>query len=381
MTVDEGSWGVYIHVPWCRVRCPYCAFAVVPGEGAPTFEPWLAAVSAEITARRAHFGSPLRSRPSTLFFGGGTPSRLPPRALRQLVETVAATSEVSAEVNPEDADDEWLAGAREAGITRVSLGVQSFLRPLRKRLGRDWVAADPERIARRVADAGFNSWSIDLIFAVPGQQLADLDADLDLVDALGVPHVALYGLTFEPGTPFERAQKRGRMSAVDDDLWRRMYDHVVDRLGRAGLERVELSNFARPGHASTHNELYWTDRPYLGAGPSAHGYLPDGRRYYNHADLSRYVGAADPTDAWELPSPREAATDRLVSGLRGRFGVDLGRLARKTGLRPSARSLDDLQVRGLVWINDDHIGLTADGFPLCDAVVAWLSDRLEAVGE
>ncbi|MEQ1565912.1 MAG: radical SAM family heme chaperone HemW [Myxococcota bacterium] len=374
MRPDDRPWGVYVHVPWCRARCPYCAFAVVPGREAPQWRPFVAQVAREHALRRPWF----TGAPSTVYFGGGTPSRLPPQALRAVLDAVgpAAGAEVTAEANPEDLDQEWVDAAVEAGIDRLSIGVQSFDGPVARRLGRGHTQRTAEDAIRRVSRSSFRTFSVDLIFAVPGQTLAQLDADLDRAIALGAPHVSIYGLTFEDGTRFERVRALGKLTPADDDLWRTMYDRIVERLGAAGIERYEVSNFARPGHRSAHNRLYWTDAPYLGLGPSAHGYAPDGRRWVNLAELDRYLAAADPLDTLERPSPEAAATDLVVSSLRAIDGLDRARLRTSTGLDLDDDVVERLVRAGAIERRAEHLALTAEGFPVCDGVVARLVDSL-----
>ena len=212
----------------------------------------------------------------------------------------------------------------------------------------------------------------DLIFGVPGQTLEAFDADLQRVIDLGAPHVSVYGLTIEDGTRFARAGLR----TAEDELWRAMYDRLVERLEDAGLLRYEVSNFARDGHRSAHNRLYWTDAPYLGLGPSAHGYAPDGERWANVADLRLYLASGDPTLTRERPKPRQAATDLLVAAMRAVEGVDLARMAARTGRVPSPAAVHRLVREGLVRRDGDRLALTRAGFPLCDSVVAFLSRDL-----
>ncbi len=368
-------WGVYVHVPWCRLRCPYCAFAVTPGAAPPDASAWLDGLWSELRARRG----PFAGSPRTLFFGGGTPSRLPVEAVRAVIDAVGPEREVSLEANPEDVDPTQAPGAlaalREAGVTRLSLGVQSFDPSVRKRLGRAWVAADPEPVVRGALQAGFDSVSIDLIFAAPDQTLEQLDRDLERVVELGVPHVALYGLTVEPDTPFALAHRRGQLAVPDDDGWRAMYDRIHERLGVAGFERYELSNLALPGHRSAHNQGYWRDRPYLGLGPSAHSYLPDGTRTHNAPSLGAWL--ADPTSPVETehPTPHERYVDMLVSGLRCIEGVARERLRERTGLHPDGTAEARLVAEGLLEPDEECLRLTRKGVPVCDAVVAHLADR------
>lgn len=360
-------WGVYVHVPWCRRRCPYCAFYV----DTRTEIPWTAYVGRvlrEWEVRR------LDGRPDTLFLGGGTPSRMPTDELGRLVAGIGA-AEVSAEANPEDVTDAWLAGAIAAGVHRLSLGVQTFNPAFARLLFRTATVPEARQTARRVAASGLRSWSVDVLFALPGQTLDALRVDLDAILEVAPPHVSLYGLTFEPGTPFERGRERGVLVPPDEETWRAMYELLVDRLEAAGLARYEVSNFARPGHESTHNRLYWTDRPYVGLGPSAHGYGPDGSRWVNVADVDRYLAEDDPTEVLEHPTPREAAVDLLVSALRSREGVDLVHLGRRTG-----HAIPDAALRGLedlVRREGDRLVLTREGYPVADGVTRHLADRLQ----
>lgn len=366
-------WGIYAHVPWCRRRCPYCAFYVEVDRDVP-WEAFVDRLVAEHASRAGVFGRPAR----TLFLGGGTPSRMPAAALKRLIAAIDLEpgAEITAEVNPEDADDAWIAGALDAGVNRVSLGVQTFDPQFARLLNRACTVDEAQATAVRVAAAGFRSWSIDVIFGLPGQSLADLDADLDRLLATSPPHVSLYGLTIEPGTAFERAVDRGKLVPTDPDAWRTMYDRLVERLAAVGVHRYEVSNFARDGHRSRHNQLYWTDAPYLGIGPSAHGYLPDGRRYANVADVGRYLVSDDPTASIESPSARERALDLLISSLRYVDGLPIAHLARRTGLAPDGRTLRALIHGGLLAEDPAVLRLTDDGFAVADGIAAKLGDSL-----
>jgi len=368
-------WGVYVHVPWCRARCPYCAFAIVPEAGPAPWRPYVAALSREWARRAPAFPG----RPDTLFLGGGTPSRLPPAAIAEIISLVRPVpgAEISAEANPDDLDDAWLHGAMHAGVTRVSLGVQTLQTAAARRLGRAHTLAQASTAIARLAAAPLASWSVDLIFAVPGQTLAHLDADLDAILSANPPHVATYGLTIEPGTAFARATARGSLPAVADTRWREMYDRIVARLAEAGLPRYEVSNFARPGHRCRHNEGYWTDRPYAGLGPGAHGYAPDGARWSNAAPLSAWQAADEPGGTAASPLPRQAAIDLLVSGVRGLDGVSTARLASRTGLRCDPDVVALLVAGGALQDRASHLTLAPGGYPICDAVVARLAGALQ----
>ncbi len=367
----KATWGVYVHLPWCKRRCPYCAFYIEADHG-PPWRRFLDAVGRDWQARRALF--PLDA-PRTVSLGGGTPSRLPPEHLAELLTPLrdGQTVECSAEVNPEDAL-EWVPAAVAAGVDRVSLGVQTFHPRHARLLNRTCSAPRALQVARAISEMGVRTWSVDLMFALPGQTIDELDHDLDRVLALEAPHVSLYGLTWEDGTPLARARDLGRLVAPPDDLWREMYDRCVVRLESAGLYRYEVSNFARPGHESAHNLLYWTGAPYLGLGPSAHGFAPDGGRWRDVADVDAWMAGAPPEI--ERPDPEDAAKDLLVGGLRGRDGLRAADLPERFGFAPDPALVRRLVAARLLADDPDRLRLGADGWPVADAVVRALAEGL-----
>ncbi len=361
--------GVYVHIPWCRRRCPYCAFYVEADHDVP----WDAFVDALLREQRLRAPDcPGAAR--TVYLGGGTPSRLPAHALRRLLAGLerAPDAEVTAEVNPEDANDAWLDAAQASGVNRVSLGLQTFDERFARLLNRNASVRQAREVARRIGARGLRSWSVDVIFALPGQSVDDLQVDLDAILEVEPPHVSIYGLTYEEGTPLTRARDLGKLTPVDDDIWRAQYDLLVDRFATAGLRRYEVSNFARPGHESQHNRGYWRDVPYMGLGPSAHGYTPDGARYVDVADAAAYLVAHDPTAERERPTGLDAAADLVVSAIRGVEGLPPDALARhRAALDPSA--LTRLLATGLVERRPNGwLALTEHGFPVADAVTRHL---------
>lgn len=359
-------WGVYVHVPWCRVRCPYCAFDIVPRER-PDDQAFLDGVLADLDRWWPAFDG----APATLYFGGGTPSLLAPTTLGRLVERIGA-AHVSLEANPEDVTDAWLSGVIEAGVQRISLGVQSFQTGSLRLLGR--AHHDPGPALARLAAAPLQSWSADLIFGLPDQTLAALDADLDALLAFEPPHVSLYDLTLEPGTGLTRLHERRPLPLPDEDTWATLQDRIVERLQDAGLERYEVSNFARPGHRSLHNQLYWQLRPYLGAGPGAHGLAPDGRRWVNASWSAWRIGTPPTVDT---PTPHQAALDALVAGLRGTGGLEPDRLAPFI-VDPAVRTR--LVAQGLLR-DTGALALTPRGLDVIDAVTRALADALVPVAD
>lgn len=320
-------------------------------------------VAADLDRWRPLFTGP----PATLYLGGGTPSRLSPAAIGALI-ALAPGAEVSVEANPEDLTPAWLAGVLDAGVHRISLGVQSLTQRLQRVVGR--AHQDPREALRRLSEAPLQSWSADLMFGLPGQTLAELDADLDGLLAFDPPHVSVYDLTIEPGTGLDRLHRRRPLDLPDEDAWCALRDRVVERLSAHGLERYEVSNYARPGHHSLHNRLYWRQRPYLGAGPSAHGFAPDGRRWVN-ASWAAWVAGEGPTI--ETPSPEQACIDALIAGLRGREGLAFESLGAG---RLDPRTLESLVKHGLIEVTPSRLALTPKGFDVSNAVVRALTGTL-----
>lgn len=361
------SWGVYVHAPWCARRCPYCAFATSVHRD-PPWQAWAEAVVREHALRAPLF----EGLPVSVYLGGGTPSQAPAPVLSWLLERLprAAGAEVSIEVNPEDADPAWLSAVVDAGVDRISLGVQTLHPRYSRLLGRRARPDACRRAAERVAALPLRSWSVDLMFALPGQSVAEvLDDGRALLD-LGAPHLSLYGLTWEEGTPYSRGLAKGILHPVEDEAWREMYEGLWELLEGRGLLRYEVSNAARPGHESVHNQLYWSDQPYMGLGPSAHGFAPDGRRWVNRAEVEAWQ--VEPVERWEQPTPRQRAVDALVSCLRGREGVELGRL----GLEVAPAAVARLEMEGLVVVEGGRLRLGDRGWPLVDAVTRFLANSL-----
>jgi len=372
MTMD---WGIYVHVPWCRIRCPYCAFHVVPGEASPPSERFIEQILREADQRTPFFSGEAK----TLFFGGGTPSRLPPKTLARIIEglPLAKNAEISMEANPEDLEAAVLDGLTDAGIRRISVGIQTLSDTRARRLGRLHTLAKAEEALALLKASDLSSWSADLMFGLPDSTTADLAEDLVRLLAFDPPHVSVYGLTIEDNTPFARAVARGRMTPLPDEAWRAQYDLLVTTLRDADIERYEVSNFARVGDECIHNEGYWSDRPYMGLGPSAHGFYPDGQRYRNLADTDRYLSGGDPTAHIEAPTRTQAAMDYVASSIRSRMGIDLTHLAKRHRCEVRHSVSEQLGHAGMVAAGQERIRLTEDGFPVADSVASRLVEGLQ----
>ena len=260
--------GVYVHVPFCRERCDYCAFATYTDRD-HLMERYADACVLEV--QRA-FGAADLAPPTSVFFGGGTPSRLHPDTLTRILDAIprAPGAEVTVECNPEDADEAHLGAYRRAGVTRVSFGLQSTQAHVLAGLGRRDVPHAAETIAAAVHDAGFTTWNLDLIFGAATESDGDWAATLEHVLALDhpPPHLSAYGLTVEPGTPLAADAARH----PDDDAEARRYEHAEAVLSAAGYHWEEISNWARPGHECRHNHLYWEQGDYVGIGSAAHSH-------------------------------------------------------------------------------------------------------------
>jgi oxygen-independent coproporphyrinogen-3 oxidase len=322
------------------------------------------------------------SRPfevDTLFFGGGTPTHLPPAQLERLFAIVrdwfplAAGGEFSVEANPIDLDQTKAAILHAADVTRVSLGAQSFQDPKLRILERDHSASDIER-AFQFGRQFAASVSLDLIFGVPGETLADWQRDLELALALSPDHVSTYGLTFEKGTAFWSRLEHGDLIRADEDLERQMYELAIETLAAGGFEHYEVSNFARPGHRCRHNENYWLGGQYFAAGPGAARFLA-GTRETNHRSTTTYISRVfaghSPVAESEQLGPEDSARERLVFALRRLEGIDTADFAAKTGFsveQLGADALPRLIDDGLLSHAGGRLQLTRAGLLISDAI-------------
>jgi oxygen-independent coproporphyrinogen-3 oxidase len=362
----------YIHVPFCRHRCGYCNFTLVAGRG-DLVGRYLAAIARELET----LGEPRQV--DTLYFGGGTPTYLVPDELRQLARSVltwhplAAGYEWTVEANPSDVDEPMADALAELGATRVSLGAQSFHSEKLRLLERDHEAGDIDRAVRLLRARGIRV-ALDLIFATPGETLPQWATDLDVALALEPDHVSTYGLTFERDTAYWSRRLHGELAQADEELERAMYALAIERLTAAGLEHYEVSNFARPGQRSRHNETYWAGDGYYAAGPGAARYV-DGVRSTNHRStttyLDRVLAGQSPVAEREELDAEARARELLVFGLRRIEGVARDDFAARTGhtidqlVAAPLRKIVDL---GLLEDSGERVKLTREGLFVSDAI-------------
>jgi oxygen-independent coproporphyrinogen-3 oxidase len=315
----------------------------------------------------------------TLYFGGGTPTHLAPQQFRKLADVVlnwhpvAEGYEWTVEANPADVDERMVHTLDELGVTRLSLGGQSFRDAKLRLLERDHEPADIEQAVALARGAGMQV-ALDLIFAVPGETLAEWSAELEAALALEPDHVSTYGLAFEHGTAFWVRRLHGELAEVDEELQRDMYALAIDRLTAAGFEHYEISNFARPGCRSRHNETYWSGDGYYAAGPGAARYV-DGRRESNHRSTTKYLqrvlAGQSPTAEREKLAPEAKARELLVFGLRRIEGVSRRDFSRRTAHEVEdlvAAPLQRFVKHGLLADDGERIRLTRDGLFVSDAI-------------
>ncbi|MNU91406.1 Oxygen-independent coproporphyrinogen-III oxidase 1 [compost metagenome] len=378
---DPKDVALYVHWPYCARICPYCDFNVVRDRGRVEEQAGLVqAILADMEAQSLLVGP---RRLASIFFGGGTPSLMPPEAVAAVIAQAkalfppAGDIEITLEANPTDAEAGRYAALAEAGINRLSMGVQSFDDAALKFLGRDHSAAEARR-AVETAGKAFPRLSIDLIYARPGQSVADWTAELTTALDLGFEHISPYQLTIEPTTAFGRAFARGTLTPPDEDLAAFLYEATQDVLEGAGFEAYEVSNHARDVAArSSHNLHVWRGGDYLGLGPGAHGRLTlEGERTATvaHRRIADYVAGVAKGAPWaerETLDAPGAAEERVLLGLRTVEGVPLT-LLYALGLSETTGPLAELIADGFLGLQDGRVAATARGRPLLDAVLKAL---------
>jgi oxygen-independent coproporphyrinogen-3 oxidase len=366
----------YVHVPFCRHRCGYCNFTLVAGRD-DLIDNYLRAVELEL--RKVGTAHTAINEIDTLYFGGGTPTYLSPEQFRRLADAVlnhhplARNYEWTVEANPSDVSEGMIVILSEMGVTRLSLGGQSFRPEKLRLLERDHEPGDIATAIGLARSAGMQV-ALDLIFATPGETLSDWESDLEAALALKPDHISSYGLTFERGTAFWMRRLHGQIDEVDEELQRNMYALAIDKLTAAGFEHYEISNFARPGCRSRHNETYWAGDGYFAYGPGAARYV-DGVRETNHRSTSTYLkrmlAGRSPVAEREKLAPEARARELLVFGLRRIEGVSRREFAARTGEAVDVLVADVVRKfveLGLLDDDGEHIRLTREGLFVSDAI-------------
>jgi putative oxygen-independent coproporphyrinogen III oxidase len=381
------SFSLYVHIPYCQSKCPYCDFNSYAAATWPEHD-YVRALITELEHRAV--ASPWREQEiKTIFFGGGTPSLFSPQSINAVIGLadrlcgVERDAEITLEANPGTVDSAKLEGFRAAGVNRISFGAQSFDPATLKFLGRIHSADDTREAVSMARRAGFARLNLDLIFAVCGQTPETVRRDIEIAASLGPDHISAYNLTFEEGTTFFTELKNGRIRALPDEEQALMYALVREELPRRGYQMYEISNFAHPGHEARHNLSYWRAESYLGLGAGAHSFAridnaaaedTYGRRWWNERNPSRYIeralGAGNAEGGSETIDHRTAAGEFAFLNLRLREGFALAEFRSRFG-----REFDEvfggaarLFEGGLLVGDNGRIRLSERGIELADLI-------------
>ena len=373
---------IYVHVPFCTRRCSYCDFSIAVRPEVPVAG-FVAAVGSEL-GRRA--GPADVESVDTLYFGGGTPSKLGPAGIAGLIGALgtrgvrmAAGAEVTIEANPEDVSPGAVAGWLDAGVNRLSLGIQSFAGPVLEWMHRSHDSAQAAAAFRAARSGGISNISVDLISSLPARLGRDWADDLSRAIELEPDHFSVYGLTVEPRTPLGRWTARGTEIPAEDERSADEFLAARERLGAAGFEHYEVSSYARPGRRSRHNGAYWRRVPYLGLGPSAHSFDGTTRRWNTSAfaEWERVVAqGGDPLAGEEVLSIEQVKAETLYLGLRTDAGAvlsDPGDRAHAAKWKAAGWATVEVERSGPVAA--DRVRLTAEGWLRLDALAGTLGAR------
>lgn len=356
--------GLYIHIPFCEHICHYCDFVKRVPKNQEMIDTYLIALRREIESYRIHFNTI-----ETIYIGGGTPSMLSTEQLEFLLEGLKDIHpiEFTIEVNPESYHPEKGVIFKQYGINRISLGVQTFDQHLLEYLNRKHTKKQVFDVVSHLKSIGIERISIDLIYAIPGQTIELLKEDLKEIQALDITHVSCYSLILEEKTYFYHQYLRGKFESMDEDTEAMMYQIVMDELKLQGFTHYEISNYAKQGHVSHHNLIYWTLGDYIGVGLGAHGFIK-GIRTYNHHQLPKYLN--EPMERNEIQDQHMLLQDELIFGLRKIEGVNLSEIKNKYGVDVMVQypQLKDKMELGLIEVKNDYLKLTEKGIFLGNQV-------------
>ena len=361
----------YVHIPFCTQICYYCDFSKVFIKNQP--------VDSYLEHLLEEFRSYDIQKLRTLYIGGGTPTALSAPQLEVLLDgltknlDLSVLEELTIEANPGDLDADKIAVLKQSPVNRVSLGVQTFDDKMLKKIGRSHLEKDIYENIDRLKLAGFDNISIDLIYALPGQTMAQVKDNVAKAISLDIPHMSLYSLILENHTVFMNRMRRGKLPLPKEELEAEMFEYIIAELERAGFEHYEISNFSKLGFESRHNLMYWDNAEYYGIGAGASGYV-NGVRYKNHGPIRHYLNAVEAGNARiteEHLKQREQMEEEMFLGLRKKSGVSMARFEEKFG-----RSFDglygeiirDLVQQGLIQVDGDRVRMTKRGLFLGDTV-------------
>lgn len=366
--------GIYIHIPFCAKRCIYCGFfSTVRQDEAARY---VKAVCRELELRALYLAD---APVTTVYFGGGTPSRLTPQQLGLIISAIDSViglkslQELTVECNPDDITPQFVSSLRALGVNRISMGVQTFNDEMLRFLHRRHTAAQALEAVHICRESGIDNISIDLMYGLPGQTLEMFRADLRTALSAQVQHISSYCLSYEENTPLQALRDQGKLTPADDDLCFQMYTLMCDTLREGGFEHYEISNFCRPGYHSRHNSSYWDGTPYLGLGAGAHSYNGSSRQW-NPSDLDLYIqGVAQGTPSFDVEhlSDTDLYNEKIMLNLRTSRGLDLSALSDKerSNLLESARKfLSD----GSLLLDGNRLRIPESGMFISDLVISSL---------
>ena len=392
--VPQQGMGLYVHVPFCATKCPYCDFNTYQGIES-LLEPYLEALTAELQLWGQVLSDP---RVNTVFLGGGTPSYLPDHHLPKIFQVIDSSfqlhedAEITVEANPDDLNSSKCAEWLRLGVNRLSVGIQSMDDGLLKLLGRRHDSAQAVGAVKAAQDGGFTNINLDLMYGLPGQSMAQWQDTLQRVMSLGPKHLSLYALTPEEGTPLHQWLKEGSVPQPDSDLAADMYQFAREHLAEAGFHHYEISNWSLPGCQARHNLGYWRNLPYLGVGPGAHSRL-GAYRFWDISSPRKYLAnvkkwvtshpaafqrldeaalqSANPVDSWEHISPEIDCSEMMILGLRLLDGMDLVEASAQVGADLEAvygQQIEELTVMGLLERNNGGLRLTSGAYLIANQV-------------
>lgn len=370
--------GIYIHIPFCKQRCRYCAF--YSSTLYNIREAYVDALCKELLMRKEYITG---ETVGTIYLGGGTPSTLAIEQLKRICDTIysnypiAEAPEVTIECNPDDLTPEFLEQLKGLPFNRISMGVQSFNDAQLKRLGRRHTAEAARQAVANARASGYSNISIDLMFALPGSSRAEWQETLDTAIALQPEHLSAYNLMYEEGTPLYRDLKEGKVTELSEEENLEQFSMLIDSMRAAGYRHYEISNFALPGRESRHNSSYWNDTPYIGCGAAAHSYNGTSRGW-NIADIKEYIkGVENGTLNFEVEhlSEEERYNDAILTRLRTADGLPLAWMREKFCDRLNTYMLHAAKKEialGNLKETNGHLSLTEKGIFISDAVIREL---------
>ena len=360
------NFGIYVHHPWCVRKCAYCAFNVYT-DPSPPFEEWKQYIQRDWFEEQRF----VQGKPYSLYFGGGTPSLSPVPIIADLISLFSPQdqAEITLEINPGDIQRSYLESLHAAGVNRYSIGIQSFHKRFSRLLNRSHTVEDNHQLLSLLSQCRPKTWSLDLMFALPEQTLEELIWDIDQALAHEPPHISIYGLTIEENTPLERAVHKGVISPLDDERWEELFGYLMERLACEGYEQYEISNFAREGHRSQHNEHIWKSGHYVGLGPSAHGFRPNGTRTIQHAQWEHWK--QEDHLYVEFPTKKQAFIDTIITQIRHIDGFSLD-LCTEQDMKFNTDLLTQWEEKKLILIQNKQISLLPKGRFFAD----WITQKI-----